>query len=235
VSTPFWWQDQVTVPFGPPGEMGVDFGTPFHTPVTSLLGGTVTAAGAHPWGEEVQIDTGHGVTEYMRHLDTIEVKVGDKVSAYQEVGLSGGQLSGGSNPVQNPPGTQMYSSGPHTEYGLMGAGGSPINPGSVLAAADPLKAASAAAAKARGLTTPNQQLGGPDNPLPSLPGFPDIGKAILDSAHAAEGWFTDSLWPSLKGNIVPLVVAAAILVVLFGAGGSQPAAAPAPKPVMVPV
>jgi hypothetical protein len=254
-----WYEDPVTVDFNPPSETGRDFGTPFHTPVGPLLGGKVIAAGNHPWGEEVDIAVTGGppgvTTEYIRHLDTLNVKVGDIVKPNQLVGLSGGELVNqlgpgvGSHPVTNP----QYSSGPHIEYGLMGPAGQPINPASVLAAADPNAQVSSGGTGGGGgfdWTSFLQGLSGPAGIIPGavtgataggslqLINIPDMGKSftqgMTDNAHAVEGWFTGPLWSALTGNIVPLLVAVAILVVIFG-NGSNSSSAPAPQVKVMPV
>lgn len=121
-----WYEYAITQGYGQNGEKGVDLGTPFHTPITALFAGTVTWAGRTRWsaggssGGEVCIVCnlpGRGVfTSYYLHLDTANVKVGDKVPAGALIGLSGGQLSGGNWPVVNIGAT--FSNGPHTEFGF---------------------------------------------------------------------------------------------------------------------
>ena len=110
-----WWTYPVTQGYNPPTEFGIDVGTPFHTAITDLLGGTVKATGYHPWGGEVDIATKSGLTEYVLHLDQIApgLNPGTAVKAGQVIGLSGGQLAGGQHPVSS-----RYSTGPHVEYGL---------------------------------------------------------------------------------------------------------------------
>lgn len=100
-------------------EHGNDLGMQFHTPITDLLGGSVTDVSYHPWGGQVGIlsslpGQGSFIT-YYQHLDTIDpsIQVGSNVLAGQLLGLSGGQLSGGLHP--NSP---QYSSGPHVEFGI---------------------------------------------------------------------------------------------------------------------
>lgn len=90
-----------------------DVQTPFHTPITALLSGTVKTADFPAWGGEVfiQPDIG-GPQYYYYHLDTENVKVGQHVDKGQLVGLSGGQNSGGQHPVST-----AWSSGPHTHVG----------------------------------------------------------------------------------------------------------------------
>src|SRR5205807_8040696 len=105
----------VTQAFGVNSERGTDYGTPYGTPLVAPYGGVVTRAGYYPWGGEVDIATavpGHPEikSETLLHLDQLFVKVGDQVPQFGKVGLSGGQLQGGSHPAQ-----PQYSGGPHTE------------------------------------------------------------------------------------------------------------------------
>lgn len=122
MSTP-WWQLGITQAHGQNGELGVDIGTPYHTPLSAIYGGTVLDAGYHAWGGQVDIQSilpnGQKVIEQFLHLDLINgnVKPGASVAPGQYIGLSGGQTSGGYHPVQNRP-DFTFSTGPHTEFGL---------------------------------------------------------------------------------------------------------------------
>lgn len=125
MATP-WYAYPITQAYGQNGEVGVDLGTPFHTPITALFAGTVRFAGRTQWkcgssGGEITIVCnvpGLGLmTSYYLHLDVSLVNIGDTVNEGQVIGLSGGQLSGGQWPVVNCPPT-IYSSGPHTEFGF---------------------------------------------------------------------------------------------------------------------
>lgn len=95
-----------------------DVETPFHTPLTALLSGTVKQADYATWsgqpgGGEVFIQPDAGGPEYYYyHLDELDVSPGQHVQAGQMVGLSGGQNSGGMHNV-----SPMWSSGPHTHVG----------------------------------------------------------------------------------------------------------------------
>jgi len=87
---------------------GRDIQTPLHTPLTNILGGTVTShTGWYPWGGEVDILTPSGITETWAHLDALAVKPGQVVAPGQFIGLSGGD---------NLP--RKYSTGPHTHFSL---------------------------------------------------------------------------------------------------------------------
>lgn len=123
-----WYTFPISQAHGVNGEQGVDLATPFHTPITALYAGTVRWSGRTQWscgssGGEVTIVCnvpGIGVmTSYYLHLDTADVKQGDTVQAGQQIGLSGGQLSGGQWPVVNCPSQgDIYSTGAHTEFGF---------------------------------------------------------------------------------------------------------------------
>ncbi len=115
MTTP-WYDFPITQAHGG-AEQGVDYGVPFHTPLTALLPGVVqrvlTGIG---WGAEVDISTvyqGRPVTESFLHVDQPAVQVGQQLSVGSLIGLSGGQTSGGVNNDWAP-----YSTGPHTEFDL---------------------------------------------------------------------------------------------------------------------
>ena len=93
-----------------------DIGTPFHTQVTALFSGVVVSQKTGlAWGTEIFImpDDRSLPEYYYYHLDILETRTGEHVTAGQVIGLSGGQNSGGSNPT-----TPEFSSGPHTHVGF---------------------------------------------------------------------------------------------------------------------
>lgn len=109
------WKFPVTQSFGQNAETGTDYGTPFHTPVPAPFAGTVVSESYGPYGGEVDLATsvpGQPAIkiETLLHLDQIFAPKGAQVAAGGILGLSGGQLAGGSHPAQLP-----YSTGPHTE------------------------------------------------------------------------------------------------------------------------
>jgi hypothetical protein len=97
-------------------EVGTDFGMNPDTPIYAVQGGRVLGANEHPpgygGGGVISVEAGPTLSEYYQHLDLVEVKEGDHVSAGQLIGYSGGQLSGGHNPVT------CCSGGPHLEWGI---------------------------------------------------------------------------------------------------------------------
>ncbi len=96
---------------------GIDFATPFHTPITALAGGQVVSTTYSPQiGGQVLVKfVYNNQTLYAAyvHLDQILVTVGQNINPGDNIGLSGGQLSGGAHNAQYP-----YSTGPHTLFGL---------------------------------------------------------------------------------------------------------------------
>lgn len=94
-----------------------DIGTPFHTPLTAPLAGTVETANYQRWGGQIFIQPDdHSFPEYyMYHPDRLEVHAGQHVAAGQEIALSGGENPGFAG-AEHPADTQ-FSSGPHTHIG----------------------------------------------------------------------------------------------------------------------
>jgi len=90
-----------------------DFGAPQDTPFFFLESGTIQKADYQAWGGEIFLkpDSG-GPEEYVYHLDEVDVQQGQHVAAGQQVGLSGGQTSGGKHPT-----SPQYSTGPHIHFG----------------------------------------------------------------------------------------------------------------------
>lgn len=76
---------------------GVDLDVPTGTPVTAMAAGTVRFAGAQRgFGNVVWVDHAAGFASAYAHLSRIDVGRGNRVSAGQQVGLSGasGNASG---------------------------------------------------------------------------------------------------------------------------------------------
>lgn len=93
---------------------GIDFGTRVGTPVTASANGTVTSTGNRSdYGNYVIIQHGSKSSLYA-HLSKINVKVGQKVSAGEPIGLSGGQKGAAG---------AGDSTGPHLHYELRDNGG----------------------------------------------------------------------------------------------------------------
>lgn len=110
----------------PSGETGIDIGQrglggkAIDNPIYSVTGGTVVGAGYYGGGGVVAIKSNinYGgingpASIYYQHLDQVLAKVGELISPGQLIGLSGGQLSGGSHPS-----TRQFSSGSHIEIGI---------------------------------------------------------------------------------------------------------------------
>jgi len=262
-----WYDTVITMVFGQAGETGTDFATPLDTPITALQGGTVTRADINPWGGEVQVLTtlpGIGqVTEYYRHLDLIQpdLHVGDIVAPGQQVGLSGGQLVGGTN-VADP----LYSSGPHTEFGII-QNGTFLDPTGLIAATRAGSGTGIGGSGSSSIPTSTGSGGSATSDLlkkspldwnwgaglnawvSGILNTPsDVAKTlnpVTQATAAAEllgrdtrGFWADHATPWLIQNAIPFLVAALVVIVVMqpGPGGSQSTpAAPRPAPVPVPV
>lgn len=92
----------------------LDIGTPFHTPLTAPLAGTVEKADYQGWGGEIYIlPDDKSYPEYLFfHPDELEVGAGQHVAAGQEIALSGGENPG--YPGALHPADPQYSTGAHT-------------------------------------------------------------------------------------------------------------------------
>lgn len=112
-----WNQYPITQAHGVNGEQGVDFGVPFHTPLTPILPGQVQRVDCSTgWRCEIDILTsyqGQNFIESFLHIDQPMVSAGQSVNTNTILGLSGGQTSGGLNP-DDP----NFSTGPHTEFDM---------------------------------------------------------------------------------------------------------------------
>lgn len=196
-----WWDVfGITQSFGQNGELGTDFGTPQDTPITVPFGGKVTGVGYYPWGGEVDIQTSipgfPSITdETVLHLDQISVTLGQVLNPGDLIGLSGGQLVGGSHPT-----SAQYSNGPHTEIDFFT--GSPFKSASV----DPtqvLPAASSGTAGALSFPIPNP-FGGV-----SVPSGTDVANFFGDLGSGLAG---NSF---IQQSAIAAFVAAVVLLALF--------------------
>lgn len=92
---------------------GLDLGVPSGTPLRAVTGGTVTMAGWFGgYGITVRVDHGGGVVTQYSHMSSVEVSVGQRVSANQLVGYSG---------------NTGVSTGPHLHFMVI-QGGTPVDP-----------------------------------------------------------------------------------------------------------
>jgi len=227
-----WYKDPVTQAYNPPIEPGEDIGTPFHTPITALLPGTVAGVTYGGFGARIDVMTPKGDV-YYQHLDTVDVKKGQKIGAGQVLGLSGGQLSGG-----NLPNSPLNSTGPHVEVGY-GSGGNPAG----LINAGPQGGANGNLLDDFGHLI--GQIGGSTAGAASAPssggGGGLVNINVPDPVATLKAWIgglssgaIGSITGLVKDNIVPLVVAALIIVIVLGVG-SQQQSSPQPQIVPVPV
>lgn len=96
---------------------GIDIGGSPGTPVRSPVAGTVVAASSHGrLGKHVALDHGNGVKSLYGHLETVDVKNGERVAQGQVIGLVG---------------NTGRSTGPHLHYELL-VDGKPVDPRNVL-------------------------------------------------------------------------------------------------------
>ena len=135
------WLGHASESYNPPVEDGTDFALPVDTPIYAVESGPVLGTGTYPGGGVVSIQVGAQVADYYQHLDCVDVKQGDVVSAGQLIGTSGGELSSQISQF----GTSQcglyasaYSSGPHIEFGLNAPYGSFWNPNKWTPNVDPV-------------------------------------------------------------------------------------------------
>jgi murein DD-endopeptidase MepM/ murein hydrolase activator NlpD len=99
---------------------GLDLSAPSRTPVEATASGIVISAGWNgEFGNMVEIDHGYGVATRYGHMSRIHVKVGQRVTARQGIGLVG---------------STGRSTGPHVHYEVL-ADGKNLNPAKFLEAA----------------------------------------------------------------------------------------------------
>lgn len=94
---------------------GIDLRAAIGTEVQSLFNGVVTHTGYGALGGYyVRVDHGNGITTYYCHLSEITCEVGQVVSQYEAIALSGN--------------TGLRTTGPHLHMGLY-INGNPVDPG----------------------------------------------------------------------------------------------------------
>lgn len=92
---------------------GLDVAGPIGTPIKAPAAGVVVRAGANgSYGQFVALDHGYGVQTRYGHLNTIQVKVGQRVKRHQPIATLG---------------NSGRSTGPHVHYEVI-VGGVPVNP-----------------------------------------------------------------------------------------------------------
>lgn len=241
-----WWQDPVTQKYNPPVEPGEDIGTPFHTPITALLPGSVAGISYGGYGARVDVATAQGDV-YYQHLDTVAtgIRKGASVTAGEDIGLSGGQLWGGSLP--NSP---LNSTGPHVEVGVVYAGRSQ-DPSTLIGmgpqlALNPFTAPAGVgggpgsgggfSGQSNVTAQQSQNNSGPASGSGSLINVTGPTINVPNPFSGLSTWIgnlagTGGSW--LSGNIIPLAVAAVIILIVLGTGQQQ--SKPAPQIVPVPV
>lgn len=238
-----WWRDAISQAFNPPVELGEDIATPFHTPVTALESGVIDSVSYGGFGARVDVAEGGTTVVYYQHLDEVApgLHAGSQITAGELLGLSGGQLAGG-----NLPNSPLNSTGPHIEIGET-VGGQPVNPSQLVAAgpqsgggAGQVFGASSGSAGGTGSGFDpfgwlqnliiaaahggQAALGAAADPAQTagvVAGDVAAGEAagfVTGTQQALSGFMSSSAGPWLQSNIIPLVVAALIILIILGAG-----------------
>lgn len=246
-----WWQDPITQAHGVNAEQGVDLGTPFHTPLSEILGGTVQRVDcAVPWACEIDVSTmvqGQSYVEGYLHVDSPFVAPGQVLTPGQEIGLSGGEITPlpGAQHVDSP----NVSTGPHVEYDLWrgtspwqspidptatvqagpGVGGpGPSGPGGLIGGI--ISVITGGAGTAAGNAAAAGQLPGLNVVVDP---FGSLGQQVGGSFSSLGNWVHDRAVPFAGANLVALAVAAIVIVIIFGTGERQSGGGGMPIPVPV--
>jgi murein DD-endopeptidase MepM/ murein hydrolase activator NlpD len=246
----------VTQTFSPGiGEYGADFAMPVGTVIKAPGGGTIFAEedkGTNAWGYRIFEKLDNGWTFAVGHVSKFLVPTGTRVSAGQDIALSGGA-------VGDPHGG--HTTGPHIEPQLIDPSGQYHDPlawlnrlfssGGTLPAMPSGSGVGGPAPTNQGGTgmTFSDFLSG-FNPLGALPnpklqaqGLTQAGVDATVAATAPFAWATG--WAGQQGhnlsgfftaNVIAILVGVAIVLILFEGDLSSGSAAPRPvRPVPVPV
>lgn len=186
-----WYLFPISKNFNGASEKGVDLRVPYHTPITPLFPGVVRSVATGPYGQEVDVTgllNGQQVTASYVHLDQALVSRGQTVGLGTELGVSGGQNSGGFHPA-----SPAYSSYPHIELSLWPSGttpygGKPYDPMAFIDAVQSSQGSNLPGASAATSTS----AGSSANPLASLLAslggvFPTLGGTTAGSIQGATG------------------------------------------------
>lgn len=256
-----WWQDPITQAHGVNGEQGVDLGTPFHTTLTEILGGTVQRVDcSDPWACEIDVSTvlnGQSFVEGYLHVDDPFVTPGQVLTPGETIGLSGGEITSmpGAQHIDSP----NVSTGPHTEYDLW-RGSSPwqgaIDPTAIVQAGPGVGGPSSSSDGSSAqntldlilslfpglakLANPNVQQAG-QQASGALSGlvninvdpFGALGQQVTGVGSSLGSWIHDRAVPFAGANVLALIVAAAVILIIFGTGDRQSGGSPVPMPVPV--
>lgn len=182
---------------------GIDLPLNLDTPIGNIMSGTVVGDFYAPWGGQVDVESVvngvNTVTEYL-HLDQIKVALGQTVQVGTLIGLSGGQLSGGSHPA-----TSQFSTGPHIKFSeFVGATQAQINAGQWGQAIDPSQLLASASQMLS--TNPGGPIG-----VPGGSGTENVGSAAIGALFGGAANATQ-----LFSNIVGYVASANFLKIVIG-------------------
>jgi len=120
VSSPFGERKDPLNPNKVEMHNGIDFAAPLNSPVQNLSPGKVSSVEKSPdgYGNRVVIQHEDGTSSYYAHLNDINVKEGDSVAHGQPIGTVG---------------STGKSTGPHVEFGIRKADGTPVDPNPLFA------------------------------------------------------------------------------------------------------
>jgi murein DD-endopeptidase MepM/ murein hydrolase activator NlpD len=130
-----WYNNPITQQFMHDGHKGIDFAADLHTPVTAVLPGVViNGTGYFDFGGRVAVSSewqGQPIICCYDHLDLDQVAIGTQVEIGTQLGLSGGETSGGWHPSQ-----PRFSEGPHIHFQVFHPGWEnfdhPIDPNPII-------------------------------------------------------------------------------------------------------
>ena len=128
----------ITSPFGPrdnsqnpqisSNHKGIDFGTPVGTALTAVTDGVITRIGneAKGYGQWIEVTHADGTASRYAHVSQVNVTKGQKITAGQVIGRSGGK--------PGAPGAGN-STGPHLHFEILNERGVKVNPAPYLSGA----------------------------------------------------------------------------------------------------
>ena len=128
ITSPFGPRDNSTNPQISSNHKGIDFGTPTGTALTAVTEGVITRIGneAKGYGQWIEVTHEDGTASRYAHMLQINVSRGQKVTAGQVLGRSGGK--------RGAPGAGN-STGPHLHFEILDEKGVKVNPAPYLSGA----------------------------------------------------------------------------------------------------
>ena len=128
ITSPFGPRDNSTNPQISSNHKGIDFGTPSGTALTAITEGVITRIGneAKGYGQWIEVTHADGTASRYAHMSQINVSRGQKVTAGQVLGRSGGKK--GQTGAGN-------STGAHLHFEILDEKGVKVNPAPYLSGA----------------------------------------------------------------------------------------------------